>query len=152
MDYEFKSKKLSIYDAFSKIEKLYHKGHLPLIDGIITKEKYIKIDVKYNYGCKGEITSFIEEEHFDNISLLEKSCSSIGGHTMEYENFIINYGEGSWGGDGYIVIMNKAKNVLWIMFHSFINPIEIIEIEENKIIGINNCHSKFEFKINWKEI
>ena len=48
MDNELNGKKLSIYDAFSKIEKLYHKGYLPLIDGIIVKEKYIKINLKYN--------------------------------------------------------------------------------------------------------
>jgi hypothetical protein len=33
---------LSIYNAFIKISELYRNGYLPLIDGIITREKYIK--------------------------------------------------------------------------------------------------------------
>jgi hypothetical protein len=38
------------------------------------------------------------------------------------------------------------------MFHDKINPIENIEIDENKIIGINNCNVKYEFSINWNKI
>jgi hypothetical protein len=48
--------------------------------------------------------------------------------------------------------MDKNNNIVWIMFHEKINPIEKIEIEVNKIIGVNNCNIRYEFNINWNEI
>jgi hypothetical protein len=145
----------NINEAFLKIKELYHNGYLPLIDGIITKEKYTKIDVEYSYKCKGEIMLKEECEFIDNEILLQENCSSIGRSDfpetyIKYKDFAIDYGEGSWGGDGYIVVMDKTYNVLWIMFHQLISPIE--ELKENKIIGINNCYADFEFQIDWKKL
>jgi hypothetical protein len=146
---------ININEAFLKIKELYRNGYLPLIDGIITKDKYTKIDVEYNYKCKGEIVFKEECEFIDNEILLQENCSSIDrpdfpdGY-IKYKDFAIGYGEGSWGGDGYIVVMDKMYNVFCIMFHQLINPIEEIKLKENKIIGINNCYADFEFQIDWK--
>ena len=38
------------------------------------------------------------------------------------------------------------------MFHDEINPIEKLEIKNNKIIGINNCGIRYEFEVDWKNI
>ncbi|MDR1390647.1 MAG: hypothetical protein LBJ31_11820, partial [Treponema sp.] len=106
-----------------KIEKLYLKNKLPLFNGIITKDKYIEININEN----GII---LNESVFDkNISLLEEDCSCVDVHKeIEYNNYVIHYGEGSYGGDGFIAIMDKNNKIKWIMFHENINPIEKIEI------------------------
>jgi hypothetical protein len=139
---------MEIYKLFFKIKELYLKNKLPLINGIITKEKYIKIDIDEH-----KITSFTENEIDKNISLLEEDCSCINiFNKFEYKNFVLYCGDGSYGGDGFITITDKENNILWIMFHEKINPIEKVIIEDDKILGINNCSIEYEFKINWEEL
>jgi hypothetical protein len=147
---------LNMGKVFDTIERLYFSDNLPLIEGIITKDKYVKIIAQ-----EDEILSNQSDFHllyqsgFDkNISLLEKDCSYIDTrYKIEYEDYILSCGEGSWGGDGFIVIINlKNNNLKWCMFHSFINPIEKIEIENNKLIGINNLNVSYEFDIYWEKL
>ena len=77
--------------------------------------------------------AFVEKEFDKNITFSEDACSDIL-NKIEYKDFIICCGEGSYGGDGFITIMNKDNNILWIMFHEEINPIIKIEIETNSVI------------------
>jgi hypothetical protein len=142
-----------IGNIFLNIGKLYLNGYLPLINGIITKEKYIKVNINFN-GNRNERVSFIENKFDKNISLLEEDCSGIGiFNKLEYNDFILYCGEGTGhGSQGFITIMNKNGRIVWIMFHELINPIINIETMENKIIGINNCNERIEFKINWDEL
>jgi hypothetical protein len=135
------------HNIFLNIEKLYFKNKLPLFNGILTKDKYIKININGNKIILNECV-------FDkNISLLEKDCSCTDVYKkIEYNNYVIHYGEGSYGGDGFIAIIDENNKIKWIMFHENINPIEEVEIGNNKIIGINNNNIKYEFEINWKEL
>jgi hypothetical protein len=136
------------HKLFLKIKELYCQSRLPLINGIITKEKYIEIAISEH-----KIISFTEREIDKNISLLEEDCSCIDiFNKIEYQKFVLACGEGSYGGDGFITIADKENNLLWVMFHEKINPIEKMVIENNKIIGINNCALKYEFAINWETL
>ena len=135
-------------NIFLEIEKLYFKNKLTLFNGIITKDQYIKININGN-------KIILAESIFDkNISLLEKDCSCVDVYReIEYNNYVIHYGEGSYGGDRFITVIGRNNNkIKWIMFHENINPIEKIEIENNKIIGINNNNMKYEFEINWEKL
>jgi hypothetical protein len=132
---------------FEEIIKLYYKNKLPIMNGIITKDEFIQINIKEN-------KIYLNKVDFDKkISLLEEDCSDIDiFKEKKYKNYTIFFGEGSYGGDGFITIMDKDNKIIWIMFHDNINPIENIEIDEDKIIGINNCKIKYEFKINLNKI
>jgi hypothetical protein len=142
-----KNMKDNINSIFEEIVKLYYKNKLPIMNGIITKDAFTGINIKEDKIC-------LTKTGFDNnISLLEKDCSDIGVcREIKYKNYTLHYGEGSYGGDGFITIMDKDHKIIWIMFHEYINPVENIEIEDNKIIAINNCNIKYEFSINWDRI
>jgi hypothetical protein len=135
------------HNVFLNIEKLYFENKIPLFNGIITRDKYIKMDINEN-------KILLTEYAFDkNISLLEKDCSCTDVYKkIEYKNYVIHYGEGSYGGDGFIAVIDKNNKIKWIMFHEYINPIEKVEVGNNKIIGINNNNIKYEFEINWEEL
>lgn len=131
----------------SDIEKLYFKGKLPIINGIITKDKYIKINIDKN------ILSFDETNNYENISSLEDDCSNVNVfNAIRYKDYTAYFGEGSYGGDGFITIIDKNNKIVWIAFHDRINPIIDLEIFADKIIAINNCDIKYVFNINWEEI
>jgi hypothetical protein len=139
--------KENINNIFEEIIKLYYKNKLPIMNGIITKDEFIKINITENKVV-------LNKNDFDkNISLSEKDCSDINiFREIKYKNYTLLCGEGSYGGDGFIIIMNKDNKIIWVMFHDNINPIENIEIDNNKIIVINNCNIKYEFSINWDKI
>jgi hypothetical protein len=65
-----KQKNTKINNLFLKIVELYFDNKLPLINGIITKEKYIKINIKEN-----KITSFIENDFDESISYCQKTVA-----------------------------------------------------------------------------
>ena len=136
------SNKENISNIFEEIIKLYCKNKLPIMNGIITKDEFIKININEN-------KLFFNKIDFDkSISLLEENCSDIDiFREIKYKNYTLYCGEGSYGGDGFIIITDKNNKIIWIMFHDEINPIENIEIGNNKIIGINNCNIKYEFTI-----
>jgi hypothetical protein len=134
--------KKNINNIFEEIIKLYYKNKLPIMNGIITKDKFIRININEN-------KLFFDESDFDkSISLLEEDCSDIDiFREIKYKSYTLCCGEGSYGGDGFIIIMDENAKIIWIMFHDKINPIENIEINNNKIIVINNCNKKYEFTI-----
>ena len=128
-------------NILQNIGKTFLLDKLPIINGIIEKENYLKIDIDLNkYSMKLNKSDFsekyLEEENYSEIN--------ISGN-IKYKNYKINYGEGSYGGDGFIIIMDENNKTKWLMFHDEINPIEKIEIKKNKIIGINNCGIRYEF-------
>jgi hypothetical protein len=136
----------NINNIFEEIVKLYYKDKLPIINGIITKDEFIKININNN-------KLYFSKADFDKeTSLLEEDCSDIDiFREIKHKNHTLYCGEGSYGGDGFITVADENNKIIWIMFHDKINPIENIEIENNKIIGINNCNKKYEFIINWKK-
>ena len=131
-----------------KIGKVFSQYKLTIINGIITKEKYFKISIDLDkYSMELSISDFSEkhlgEGNYSDIDISGK---------IVYKNYTIKYGEGSYGGDGFIIIIGKDNKIKWLMFHEEINPIENMEIRDNKIIGINNCGIKYEFEIDWKNL
>ena len=137
-----------IENILQNVEKTFFQGKLPIINGIIEKENYLKINIDLNkYTMKINKSDFsekyLEDENYSDISISGK---------IKYKNYTINYGEGSYGGDGFIIILDGNSKTKWLMFHDEINPIEILEIKKNKIIGINNCGIRYEFEVDWESI
>ena len=135
-------------NVLQNIGKTFFQDKLPIINGIIEKENYFKIDIDLNkYTMKLNKSDFsekyLEKENYSDISISGK---------IKYKNYTINYGEGSYGGDGFIIILDENSKTKWLMFHDEINPIEKLEIKDNKIIGINNCGIRYEFEVDWENI
>ena len=135
-------------NVLKNIGKIFSQDKLPIINGIVSKDNYFKIDINLNsYSMRINKSDFCEN-YFDEENY---SYINISG-TVIYKNHTINYGEGSHGGEGFIIIIDVNNKIKWIMFHDEINPIEKLEITNNKIIGINNCGIKYEFEIDWENI
>jgi hypothetical protein len=155
-------------DVLADIEQLYSQYKLPVINGIITKDDFIKISFKDIVFCerlRGVTPSANKRRYFDgklefirsvfddNTLLREEECSDIDIiKKTEHEDYVLHCGEGSYGGDGFIMITDKNDKIRWLLFHERINPIEKVEIENNRIIGINNCNKKYEFNIDWEKL
>ena len=134
--------------VLQNIGKTFFQDKLPIINGIIEKENYLKIDIDLNkYSMKLKKADFseknVKEENYSDISISGK---------IKFKNYTINYGEGSYGGDGFIIILDENSRTKWLMFHDEINPIEKLEIKDNKIIGLNNCETRYEFEVDWENI
>ena len=135
-------------NVLQNIGKTFFQDKLPIINGIIEKENYFKIDIDLNkYTMKLNKSDFskkyLEEENYSDISISGK---------IKYKSYTINYGEGSYGGEGFIIIFDGNNKTKWLMFHDEINPIEKLEIKNNKIIGINNCGIRYDFEVDWENI
>ena len=134
--------------VLQNIGEIFSREKLPTINGVITKEKYFKLTMDLNnYSMELNESDFyeqyLEEENYSDIS--------ISGE-ITHKNHTVIYGEGSYGGDGFIIIIGESNKVKWLMFHDEINPIVKLEITNNKIIGINNCGIKYEFEVDWENI
>ena len=130
------------------IGETFFQDKLPIINGIIEEKNYFKINIDLNeYSMKLSKIDFsekyLEEENYSDISISGK---------IKFKNYTISYGEGSYGGDGFIIVMDENNKTKWLMFHDEINPIEKLEIKNNKIIGINNCGIRYEFEVDWENI
>ena len=124
---------------------MFFQEKLPIINGIITKEGYFKMDIDLKRHSMRLSGSALKEECLEDSN---QSDISVSGSVV-YKNHIIHHGEGSYGGDGFIAVIGEGNKLEWLMFHDEINPIEKLEITDKGVIGINNCGVRYEFYVDW---
>ena len=60
-------------------------------------------------------------------------------------------GEDTYGNEGFVAFENMQGDLIWAMFFDCTNPIKILKIEDNRLIGITE-HSESQIEINLNEL
>ena len=122
--------------------------NLPIINGIMYSDGHvdnIKISIRTNHKrtlCKQERNILCDNEidytyAYPNAELI-----------VEEMNCKIICGEGSYGGDGFILAVSLDSNqMLWLASFDESNPFVSIYAEKQQIYVINNCHEVWRINI-----
>ncbi len=92
--------------------------------------------------CKSTLTSFFDynnNDYLTSFDLLEK---------YENDDYIVNVGEGSFGGDGVICVSNKnTKDLIWFLFLDNSNPFHSVKINNDCVIAKSTKNICFNIPI-----
>lgn len=122
--------------------------NLPIINGIMYSDGHvdnIKISIRTNHTrtlCKQECNILCDNEidytyAYPNAELI-----------VEEMNCKIICGEGSYGGDGFILAVSLDSNqMLWLASFDESNSFVSIYAEKQQIYVINNCHEVWRINI-----
>ncbi|AEY67512.1 hypothetical protein [Clostridium sp. BNL1100] len=127
-------------------------GKLPIINGIIYPNGNIDwlnvnvIDGKRSIenGSQLHINDLIADDELGFADVY------IRGKVEDDKRDVTIYcGEGSFGGDGFVVVESrKDKKAVWIAFFEESNPFEKVEVVGEFIYVYNNLKEKWRFCIN----
>jgi len=126
---------------------LWKDKKLPIIDGLLYNSTLYEIDDE-KLECK-----VLNKKPFllAKKDYLKKYFSYIHTHkSIEYKGMKIYAGEGSWGGDGFILVLTKEGQLYWLWM-DMINPIEDIECKNDVIYAVNNCEAEFIIPLHTPE-
>jgi hypothetical protein len=122
---------------------IFPNGDLLVLDHTIIGQRERHI---VNVLCKSTIESYFEYNDFDSIS----SCYT--NNSYENEDFIAYAGEGSWGDEGIIYVIEKRNNQLvWFFFSNCSNPFQSVEIKNDEIVAISTLDECWKIPIHSPE-
>lgn len=123
------------------VEAILEKHECPIInslmffngDMLVLKSYFIGGEHRIEILCKSTIKSFFDYNKENAVSSFSVPVCA------ENESFRIFAGEGSWGGDGIVYVIDKVKNKLfWFLFLENSDPFEEIEFEASDVIIIRS--------------
>lgn len=134
------------------INREWNKKRLPIVNGIVYKDgsvDWINISLSGNkrvieHGSKVHLDELLSENElgFSNIIISDKIIDLIN-------KTIVYCGEGSYGGDGFIVVeLMKDSQISWIAFFENANPFEKVEVIDKFVLAYNNLGEVWRFKID----
>ncbi|MCL2148302.1 MAG: hypothetical protein FWH47_03075 [Methanomassiliicoccaceae archaeon] len=136
---------MQLEDVLRRCGAMFLRERLPIINGVITKEGYLKMDIDLERCSMRLRASPLTEECLGEGN---QSDISVSGSVV-CKSHVVHHGEGSYGGEGFIAVTGEGDRLVWLMFHDEINPIERLEITDKGVIGVNNCGARYEFGIDW---
>jgi hypothetical protein len=88
------------------------------------------------------IDGYLEQNGNENVS---QCCVTL---STEIEEYIACAGEGSWGGDGIVYVIDKLDNQLvWFLFSDSSNPFYIIEIKNDTTVATSTLDKRQTIRI-----
>ena len=116
------------------LKRLLERGDCPSDNSIIYANGEIDY-IGFPYGK----SSILGKSSIDDYFASESEAWFVTTCSCETDSYRICGGEGSYGADGIVYVIDKYTNEpLWFLFLDFINPIERIEVEGGVIKAYNN--------------
>jgi len=110
-------------------------------DMLVLQSHFIGEEYKIRVLCKSTISSYFDYNEADYVSSFSVPVQ------VENEKYSVFAGEGSWGGDGIIFVIDKIKNQpVWFLFLDNSNPFNKIIFEGSDVI-IAHSSSNVKLKI-----
>jgi|GEM_PF-1820794 len=127
-------------EVSSMVLKLWEQKKLPLVGGLLLPDGRLYKNLANNIFCEYEMLQENSKDYsswFSRISVL---------HSRSYQGYSVYCGDGSYGSDGFILVLNKDSTLHWLIMDD-INPIEQLTVENGVIHALNNLQQKFTFPI-----
>lgn len=116
------------------LKRLLERGDCPCDNSII----YANGEIDYIGFSNGNL-SILSKSSIEDYFTSEPEGWFVTTCSCETDLYRICGGEGSYGADGILYVIDKHTNEpLWFLFLDFINPIESIEVEGDIIKAYNN--------------
>ena len=134
------------------IENILDEYEYPIINSIlfsngdmlVLRSYFIGSDYKVRVLCKSTIDSYFDYNDKNAVSNFEVPIHE------ENESYSSYAGEGSWGGDGVMYVMDKVKQeFVWFLFLDNCNPFEEIVFDTSDTILA--CTSEVKLRIPIKD-
>jgi hypothetical protein len=132
------------------IDNLLNNYKAPLINSIIFSngdllvlENSVCDDVcEVRILCKSTIESYFEYNDDDEVSDYDILAKS------ENEKYKVFSGEGSYGSEGFVYVINKISNeLLWFLFLDNSNPFDKVHIYEDNIVAVSTSGKEWRISI-----
>lgn len=141
-----------------KLDDFKNNLDSPILDGIVYPGGQIHLlDVKVEWTNPPKYTvdfikatntqSLISEEklHWGSCSILERAICQVSSQ-QEVE---ILLGEGNFGSDGFIAILNRSVGgLIWLAYFTQSNPFYKARIEDREIVAISTLGCEWRFDIS----
>ena len=124
--------------------ELWEQEKLPLIGNLLLADGRLYKNIMSNtaYQCKPfEASSRDYASWFSHINVLQSAT---------YQDYLIYCGNGSYGSDGFILVLKADHSLHWLMIDD-INPIERFTIQNGIIHAHNNLKQEFIIPITVPE-
>ncbi|WP_295674824.1 hypothetical protein [uncultured Mucilaginibacter sp.] len=127
----------------------------PLIDGIIYSDHTIQLcDVQVSRNRPKEYK--IQVSSITSVDKLEKegklawvSCSISDEYIDEAHSIKVVCGEASYGGDGFVGVMNLTQEkLIWLAFFTNSNPFYKVTVVGTQIIAVSTHECEWKFDID----
>lgn len=127
---------------------------LPIINGVFLDGRIYKYSIESIYDAERKrsrrcavYTGQLDNTNDKNVSSLivtyEKSYNG--------QELLLECGEGSWGGDGFICLSKANRNIIFLAFFDTANPFVIAEYKGKRIRAMNNLGELWTFCFDAKE-
>ena len=130
-------------DLTAQIQKLWEQGQLPILNGILLAEGTYYA-VNHNVPETTEIDITAQNSKFDPE--YDFSCINILVAT-EYNGHNIYCGDGSFGGDGFVIVLDGSGKISWLFMHEQANPFVNMQIDGHRLEIQNNCLVTWRFNL-----
>ena len=126
-------------------------NEIPIVNGIVFPNGQIEA---MTIECEGGNRTAKQNgkttlQELENRSELYYSNIMTNHHIQTSDELYDIYcGEGSYGGDGFIVVTSEHGNYLvWIAFFEDSNPFIKVQYKEDFVYGFNSLNEKWSFKL-----
>lgn len=143
--------------GYYRIDDKWELKQLPIINGIIHSDNRVQLfEMNENSGKRN--VSFYKTCNINELNLdleLEVSKVIINDEIMSEDGKLkVMCGEGSFGGDGFIVLYSLIEErVIWILFSEVANPFIKVELLDNEVVALNNLDENWIISLaNEKEV
>lgn len=128
-------------DIANLIHHLWKQGRLPLVEGLLLSDGTIYKNVLKNTLHQPEQWNAADKDYTNWYSEIDISQSE------EYGPYKIFAGDGSYGSDGFILVLSKSGSFHWLLMDT-INPIEAFTVQNKTIYARNNNSQEFIIPID----
>lgn len=130
-------------DLTAQTRKLWEQEKLPILNGILLSNGAYYA-VSHNVPFTPEIK--ITPQNFKFDPDYDFSYAIILAET-EYNGHKIYCGEGSFGGDGFVMVLDDVGAINWLFMHEQANPFVNMQVENHRLEIQNNCLVTWRFNL-----
>lgn len=135
------------------IDSLWLEGNLPMVNGIVFQNGHVIPFTIFGYGTERKISSaspYNLNDFLKRENAVLSSVDSLGElklkDRVEFVRAIC--GEGSYGSDGFIVVLDNNDRVCWVAVFDCSNPFVRLIQRGDDLIAVNNSDEHWVFPLS----
>ncbi|MET1080001.1 MAG: hypothetical protein ABWY06_18460 [Pseudomonas sp.] len=135
------------------IDHLWQDGTLPMVNGIVSQKNHVMPFTITGYGPERKILPGLAYDLNKFLSTDDAVLSSIGSLAelilkgrADVAKAIC--GEGSWGSDGFVVVLDDKDHIVWVAAFECSNPFIQLIHRGDELIAVNNNDERWAFPLS----
>lgn len=135
-------------NSINLIMNSFAAEYLPIVNGVVDKHNNLT-PVSLNIQTETWRLQTVQPTSFSGFAAVsqdEMSAITVL-NTLQYNSFAFSCGEGSFGGDGF-VLATYNNSFAWLFFHEYANPIETLAIKNHTLYCKNNLDIEFAIPVD----